>query len=87
MRARDIFLRGWKKWGGRMLNYWREFFFSFCQKNMDGKAGWQIVRDALISMLYVQLVHQFPMLKHGKLAISATNIVRFFFFASSIIVR
>jgi hypothetical protein len=46
---------------------------------MDGKAGWQIVRDALISMLYVQLVHQFPMLKHGKLAISATNIVRFFF--------
>jgi hypothetical protein len=52
-------------------------FFSFCQKIKDGKAGWQIVGD--VSMLYVQLVHQFPMLKHGKLAISATNIVRLFF--------
>jgi len=31
---------------GKLLE--RVFFFFFCQKIKDGKAGWQTVRDALM---------------------------------------
>jgi len=43
----------------------------------------KIVIDPSVKHL---LDYNFIIIKHGKLAISATNIVRLFFFASSIIV-
>jgi hypothetical protein len=46
MRARDRFLRGWKRWGERMSNYWREFFSHFAKKLMMGKPD-----DKLLEML------------------------------------
>jgi hypothetical protein len=47
MRVQDRFLRDWERWGGRIPNYWKEFFFLFYQKIKDGKVGWQTVGDAL----------------------------------------
>jgi hypothetical protein len=32
MRAWDRFLRGWKRWGERMPNYWRSFFLILPKK-------------------------------------------------------
>jgi hypothetical protein len=37
MRARDRFLRGWRRWGGRMSNYWRWFFLILPKQNK----GWE----------------------------------------------